>query len=76
MIGTGLIRHWKMLAAASVAALLGCVRHAAPPTPEEIEAQLWAPAQAQDTPSAYEDYLRLYADCPNAATARRTHRKL
>ena len=59
----------KMLAAASVAALLAACA-TPPPTPEELEAQAWATAQTQDSPLAYDEYLRLYGDWPNAENAR------
>jgi hypothetical protein len=65
-------RFWrvKMMAAASVAALLAACATAPPLTPEQLEAQAWSGAQSQDTPFAYEDYLRLYGDWPNADGAR------
>ena len=59
----------KSLTAASVAALLAACA-TPPPTPEEMEARAWRAATSQDNPFAYDEYLRLYGDWPNAAGAR------
>jgi len=68
MASVARVGRLKMLAAASIAALLAACA-TAPLSPEQLEMQAWASAASADTPAAYEAYLRTYADWPNAADA-------
>lgn len=54
-------RFWRLMAAASVAALLAACA-TPPPTPEELEFRAWEDARRRDDPLAYQAYLRAYPD--------------
>ncbi|MEQ1493781.1 MAG: hypothetical protein ABL932_24885, partial [Terricaulis sp.] len=58
----------KMLAAASVAALMAAC--ATPETPEDIEALAWGAATSQDRPESYQTYLNVHGASPHAEAAR------